>query len=221
MLVNQFIDRRFEPLNADNTIEDALNRMQELDIDRLPVVDHLAGKLIGEVTDTQLMEQPVPEAPISSVQLKEAAPVYEDQHIFEAIRHMLQQEVRMLPVVDQDMTYEGAICKKDVLEALSDLLNLAELGSILTIDMEQRDFTLSEIVHLIELEGAKILGIGVETPTATSQHFRVSVKLNIRDVDAVTSALHRYGYHVSTDSDHADENDLESRANALLHYLDI
>lgn len=222
MLVSKFIDRDFEPLRVDVSIEEALFRMEEMDVDCLPVVDRTTDKLSGEVSEALLKRLKDRQARIASVQLQEAVLVYEDQHIFEAIRQMLQHEVRLLPVVDKEMTYQGAICKKDILEALSSLLNLAELGSILTIEMEQRDFTLSEIVHLIELEGAKILGIGVETPTPDSQRFRVSVKLNVRDVEAVMAALRRYGYHVSGETEaYSEESDLEARANALLHYLDI
>lgn len=222
MLASRFINKKISPLRADDTITHAIDVMDEHDIGNLPVVNKTTEKLIGQIKRENLEAIEDKSAHISTVDLGEAIKVFERQHVFEAVRLMLKYEIRLLPVVDDDMTYKGVICKKEVLEALTRLLNLSELGSIITIEMERRDYTLSEIVQLIENEGVKILGIAVETPSAQDDRFKVSIKLNRQDIANVSSALRRYGYDIITET-HSDvlEIDYEARAGELLRYLDM
>lgn len=221
MLVKEVLHTTFDPLKSTDTVSDALNRMDELDVNTLPVVDDTTHKLVGQIAIKQL-KKGEDDATIADIELNEAVKVYSSQHIFEAVRLMLQYEMRLLPVVDKEWTLLGTVDKSTVLESLTKMLNLAEFGSIITIKLKERDFTISEIVHIIETEGAKILGITVETPGTGEEIFEVSVKLNVKDVSRVASALRRYGYTVVTDSsDEVYGMDIETRADELLKYLDM
>lgn len=221
MLVKEALHTTFDPLKSTDTVSDALNRMDELDVNTLPVVDDTTHKLVGQIAIMQLKKSE-DDATIADIELNEAVKVYSSQHIFEAVRLMLQYEMCLLPVVDKEWTLLGTVDKSTVLESLTKMLNLAEFGSIITIKLKERDFTISEIVHIIETEGAKILGITVETPGTGEEIFEVSVKLNVKDVSRVASALRRYGYTVVTDSsDEVYGMDIETRADELLKYLDM
>lgn len=221
MLARQALDTDITPLKADEQVSDAIERMQELGTNALPVVDDTTNKLIGLIHIDQLTENEELES-ISDVSLQEPVKVYESQHIFEAVRLMLQHELRVLAVVDKELTLKGMICKSEVLESLTKMLNLNEYGSVITIELGRRDFTLSEIVHIVETEGAKILGITVETPQAEQKTFEVSIKLNLKDVSRVAAALRRHEYTVMTDSgNEVYEMDMETRADELIKYLDM
>ena len=131
---------------------------------------------------------------------------------------MLQHELRLLPVVDEEWTFLGILTKEQVLESLSRMLNLAEFGSVITVEIERIDFSISEIVQIIETEGAKILGVTVET----EQKFEVSFKLNLKDVSRVVAGLRRYEYQVLAQSESTVfGEDLEHRADELLKYIDM
>jgi ACT domain-containing protein len=102
------------------------------------------------------------------------------------------------------------------------MLNLSEYGSIITIELGERDFMLSEIVNLIESEGGKILGLTVETPERADDTIRVSVKLSVKEINRIVATLRRYDYLVSTETrDETVDVDMRSRASELMHYLDI
>lgn len=224
MLSDQAINTAISPLTPEDTIEQALRKMEELDVNCLPVVATATGKLEGQVTRSQLLEAVEATADISSLELREAAKVFQSQHLFEAARLMLQYEMRLLPVVDDELTFLGIIQKQKVLESITRMMNLASFGSILTVELDQKDFTLSEIVHLIEVEGAKILGLAVETPEAEGDTFKVSVKINLEDATRVASALRRHDYSVVVTTEATNDLfgiDMESRAGELLKYLDM
>ena len=210
------------PLTGQDSIEEAKRLMMELDTGYLPVVDTTTRKLIGQVSLKGLNDLDGVEELISDVELEEAVKIYEVQHVFEAARLMLLYEMRFIPVVNNGLEFKGTVVKQKVLEALTDMLNLAEYGSVVTVELQQRDFSLSEIIHLIEVEGAKILGVTVETPNADNDMFEVSFKLNVQDVSRVAAALRRYSYNVSAESgSEVFGMDLENRADELIKYLDM
>lgn len=102
------------------------------------------------------------------------------------------------------------------------MLNITNAGSVITVEMGKQDFTLSELVHLIEVEGAKILGLTVEQPDNDESIVEVSLKLSHKDTSAVISSLQRHGYTTSTENRHdLMQVDLTSRADELIRYLDV
>lgn len=222
MLVNKSItEEKFQPLTADNTVEEARNRMAEQGFETFPVVDSTTHKLIGQITYKALSDADE-RAAISDVELEEAVKIYKGQHVFEGARLMLQYELGSLPLVDKEGTYMGIITKQEVLESLSRMLNLAQTGSVITIELDPVDFTISEIVQIIETEGAKILGITVESPDRSPKNFEVSFKLNLEEISHITSALKRYDYSIVVESENTVfGKDLEHRADELIKYIDM
>lgn len=223
MLTNKSIlDSDITPVRASDTVAEAIEKMDRLNVSKLPVTENTTQKLIGQLSLRSLREASDEDKPVSDYKLDEAIKVFEGQHIFEAVRLMLQYELNLLPVVDEEWTFLGFINKQQVLEMLSRMLNLAEFGSVITVQLDQRDFSISEVVHLIEVEGAKILGLTVETPEEEEQSFDVSIKLNLKDVSRVAAALRRYGYTVHTESSNeAFGRDLETKADELIKYIDM
>jgi CBS domain-containing protein len=223
MLVRSLIETNVPTLNQDSTLTKAWSVLHELDWDICPVIDQESGQIVGMVRQ-QIIEREAnqPSATLHDVMWEEPVVIYNRQHIFEAVRLMLQHEIRVLPVVNDEMEYEGVIQKSALLNALTEMLNLAEYGSIITIELGERDFTLSEIVNLIESEGGKILGLTVETPTGVQDNIRVSVKLNVKEISRIVATLRRYDYLVSTETrDETMDADMRTRASELMHYLDI
>ncbi len=195
--------------------------MKEEQVNALPVVDPTTQKLIGQINRDQLSRAENNQQ-VSDLQMDKAVKIFEGQHVFEGGRLMLQYELNLLPLVNKEATFLGVITKQQILEMISKMLNLEQKGSVLAIEIEPIDFSLSEIVQIIEAEGAKILGVAVESPDSNHQAFEVSVKLNLKDISRVTAALKRYGYSVITESESTVlENDLEHRADELLKYIDM
>lgn len=221
MLAKQALNTEIEPLYAQDTISEALRRMKALEVSILPVVDETTGKLTGQVS-IKLLQHSKEKEFIADLEMEKAVKIYGQQHIFEAARLMLQYEMRLLPVVDKEKSFIGYLGKTKVLESLTHMLNLSEIGSVITVELKQRDFTLAEIVHLIETEGAKILGITVETPEVHSGVYEVSIKLNLRDISRVAATLRRHEYTVLTDSSNEIYGvDVETRADELIKYMDM
>lgn len=222
MLAKDLLNTDFNPLEPSSTISAALAKMDAWQTSNIPIVEPTTKKNVGHILFEDISDITDEQKTISSLDFRQPVYAIENQHVFEVARQMLQHEVRLLPVVDSSETYLGVIEKKQVLEAFSTMLNIATTGSTITVQLQKADFTLSELVHLIETEGAKILGLTVEQPSDIGATIRISLKISHEDTSAVTSSLQRHGYTTTTENrNDLMQIDLSSRADELLRYLDV
>lgn len=221
LVTKKLITPTFIPLQGSDTVETVKKRMDEEKVYTLPVVDSTTFALIGQVTYTGLDEAD-PGSSIADIDLDEPVKIYRGQHIFEAARLLLQYERKMLPVVDDEWTLLGAIEKSKVLETLPQMLNVTEPGSVITVTLDRMDLSITEVVNIMETEGAKILGMTVEKSQQSDQSFALSFKLDLEDISRVAAALRRYDYVTATNSENEVFNqDLENRADELLKFIDM
>ena len=188
----------------------------------IPVIEPTTKKVIGQVTLDMLIDQPDESLSLSELNLHSPIYAFESQHLFEVARQMLSKEVRFIAVVDSSEAILGIIEKKDLLEAFSEMLNISTQGSVISIEVGEADYTLTELVNIIEAEGAKVLGLTVEHSRGEESGIHVSIKLNLEDTSAVVSSLKRHGYITTTENrDDLLQIDMSSRADELLRYLEL
>lgn len=222
MLVSQALDTTATVLRKDQPITGAIEQMERLKVTVLPVVDTETGKLAGQVTLGQMADAGKHLKIVGELTLREPVKIFRKQHLFNAIQLMLKYELSLLPVVNSEWIYQGIIHKKDILESLTHMLNITEFGSVITIELSPDDFTLSEIVQIIETEGGKVLGITVEAPDAKTDNYEISIKLNLKDVSRIASSLRRHDYTIITEVEGDSARiDLETRADELIKYLEV
>lgn len=221
MIIKEILNTKIAPLELDDTIAFALTKMDLMRTDKFGVVDS-DKKLTGMVSISALLEKGNESLKLSELELTSPLYVPADQHLFEAARRMLTHELYIMPVVDQNWKFLGVVNKNDVIKALSEVFNIATYGSVITIELPQNDFTLTNIIRIIETEGAKILGIAVQQPKADNPSYSVSIKLNWEDSSVVSAALRRFGYLITSEaSSEALEHNFADRADELIRYLDI
>lgn len=217
----RLITSKFDPLTGSDKVKAVKERMETENIQTLPVVDTTTHVLIGQIHYSDLLGAEANQS-IADMELHEPVKVYRGQHLFEAARLILQYERKVLPVIDREWTLLGVIEREQILDLIPQMLNLTESGSVITLTLAPIDFSISEMVNIIESESAKILGMTVEKPHQEEQKYEVSFKLDVQDVSRVAAALRRYDYVVSTNSENEIfSQDLENRADELLKYIDM
>lgn len=210
------------PLRAMDTASEALLRMAEGGYAVLPVVDVTTGRYLGLVSREAARLHEATDDSVLAFRDHLSLSAGVSQHIFDAARLMEKHGVRMLPILDEQGKYLGVVEKNRLYEQIVHIVNLAEYGSLLTVHFRERDFTLSQLVRIIEAEDALILGLSVEAPTASNPFYMVCVKLNRHDPSQVVSALRRNNFVVDACSiDLEQDKRYEERADELLHYLNL
>lgn len=222
MIAKNLLNTAFTPLQSSDKISAALAKMDAWQSSDIPVIEPSTRKIVGSIQFEDIADHCDETQVLVDVQWKPPVYTFQYQHIFEVARKMLLHDIRLLAVIDENETYLGIIEKRSVLEALSAMLNISASGSVITVYMQKADFTLARLVHLIETEDAKILGLTVEQPDSDESLMQISIKLNLVDSSTVTSSLNRHGY-VTTSVNRQDllQVDLTSRANELIRYLDL
>jgi acetoin utilization protein AcuB len=222
MIIEPFINREFRPLSPADTVAKAIARMDAWQTATLPVVEPATGKLIGSVTLEQLTDVEDDQAPVSRLQLEQSLIIHPKHHVFEATRLLLMYETRVITVVDGSQTYIGILEKEKMLEVITGYLNITEQGSVITVEIASQDYTIAELVNLIEAEDARILGIAVSAPKSNTDPFLVSFKLSVRETSGISQSLRRHGYNILSES-HSDlfHFDISDRADELMRYLDV
>jgi len=103
-------------LNADNTVQDALNIMAEYSIGGIPVVDH-ENTLVGIVTNRDLRFERNYKKKVSVAMTSENLITTTEFTDFEKAADILQQhKIEKLPVVDANYKLVGLITYKDIIK---------------------------------------------------------------------------------------------------------
>lgn len=222
MLAGEALNTEIGLLSPQDSLSEALRMMNDLKVDKLPVIDPSVNEVIGQINKKELNDEFLADRLVSSIEMEKPVVISNNQHLFRAVRLILQHELCLLPVVDEQSVFLGTIQKKQLFELLVHMLNLTGGGSVITVELSRYNFTLSEIVQLIETEDGKILGITVEAPDAEHEDYEISIKLNLQDVSRIPAALRRYGYTILTETKNKSQNiDLAMRAGEFLQYLDM
>jgi acetoin utilization protein AcuB len=222
MLVQEAVSQDIRPLRAIDTAQEALAAMARYGLSALPVVDQTTKKFIGVVSRASAEKDHLAVSSVLALREEQLVVAGPDQNLFDVVRLMEKHNLVILPVIDADRNYLGVVERSELNERIVRLMNFTEYGSLITIHFEERDFTLSKPVRIIEAEGGLILGMSVESPKSRHPFYVVSIKLNLTDPGRIMASLKRHDYIVDQhSSDDQEDRRYEQRADELMHYLNI
>ncbi|NLZ38162.1 MAG: CBS domain-containing protein [Firmicutes bacterium] len=169
MLVKDRMSVNVLTITSDTTVPDALAKMEEQGIRRLPVVDN--DRLVGIVTLLDLVRaSPSPatslsvwelnyllaKLPVKDVMAKKVYSVTPDTTIDEAAALMREHRIGGLPVVE-DGRVVGMITETDIFTAFLEMLGVHRGGLRITLEIKERHGALAEVARLFSDYGVNIV----------------------------------------------------------------
>ncbi len=221
MLATSFINADITALRPSDTVATALNWMAELKSFQLPVVEN--RKLLGILSEVNLLAVADEKTTLKQLRLdKQDVFVYETQRLYEFLHYFRVYDLHIIPVVNQAGHYQGVISEADIMLYFAEAFS-TELGGIIMLSMDYRDYSLSEISRLVESNNARIIGSLVEVDSENNNRLFLTLKLNTSDIRYVVATLERFGYKMIAQLQWQDEAvSIESeRLNSLMRYLDV
>ncbi len=217
MLANQLITQHYPTVEPDDKISLALQLVDDFDILHIPVVDE--NKYLGIISKDDLLDandnSPI-KAVIDSMLQKS---VKSSEHFLSALKLASQNNLSMVPVVNNDLEWLGAIPSADLLKACSQFTGAEEPGAVIVLEMERKSYSFGEISRLVETNDAYITQFNTFFENETG-FLIVTIKINKVEVSDILSTFQRYEYSVRYFiGEEQYENELRSNYDHLMSYL--
>ncbi len=199
----------------------ALNLMDLYRVSHIPVVDD--SEYLGLVSDKLIFDLNILEEPIGKELDKlDTSHAHKNQHIFEVAMVMYKLKISVLPVLNDDHNYLGAITLYDLARRFAHLFSLQEIGGVIVLEMNVNDYSLVEICRIVENNGSKVLSSFIDRKPGTS-NMDVILKLDSEELSSVIEAFTRFGYNVKdVFLDNSMINDLyDDRYDQFMKYMNI
>jgi acetoin utilization protein AcuB len=219
MIAKNLTSDTIVPLRTSDTGEEALGIMNDFYIRHLPIVND--KQLLGLISEDDILNHDAEEAVGSYVLSLSRVRVKETDHIYEILRLLADYNLSVVPVVDEGENYAGLVTMENVLLHLSRIASFSEPGSILVLDINKRDYALSEISRIVESEGASILSSFI-TSGSDSPIMEVTIKINRQNIQSIIATFERFKYIIKASFNEEQYIDsLQERFDALMSYLNV
>ncbi len=219
MIAQKLISNNFAPLKTSDTGEEALTMMHVYHLKHLPIVNNT--QLLGTIAEDNIMQHNLEEA-IGSYSLSLShAYVKDTDHVFEIMSKLSENKLSIIPVIDEKENYLGLITLDDLIQFYANSFSFKERGSIVVLEIEKNQYSLSEISNIVESENAVIL-TSFLTQEENTNLVSVTIKVNLQEISGILKALERYEYRIKasfTESEYFD--DLRERYDLLMTYLNV
>ncbi len=219
MIAKELISNDILPLNLNDTCAQAMSMMSVYRVKDLPVVED--NNLLGMVSEDSVSTVD-PDTLIADTHLNKSYIYIEmTDHIFEVLSRLAQNNITVVPVVDNEEKFLGIISQEDLIKYYANTFSFKEPGSIIVIETTKNGYILSEVARVVELENAVIISSFI-TSSEDTENILLTIKVNQQEISNIVSALERYDYKVSAsfvEDEYAD--DLKDRYDLLMNYLNV
>jgi acetoin utilization protein AcuB len=221
MLARNLISEVVPALKTSDTGEQALTWMEVFRVKHLPIVNH--HQFLGLISDQDIYDLNDIAEPIGNHELSLQRPYVEDkQHIYEVIEVLSRLKLSLVPVLNAESNYLGVITQEDLTREFANLLAMQHPGGIIVLEMNENDYSLTEISNIVESNNAKILSLYISNLPGSSR-LSITMKLNTSDITSILTTFDRYNYSVSASYMSAPDMDdfYQDRFDEFLNYLNF
>lgn len=220
MLNKDLISSSIPPLSLTDTVYQALHLMTDHHLSQLPVIAE--DKYLGLVTEDQLLNAANEEDTLENLQREfSRLSVNANLHFSEAVKMINEFSLNVLPVIDNEDLWVGAIAVPDLLKYVGKMYGMDEPGGIIVLELEKREFSFSEISKLVETNDASITQLNTQFDTNLGLLY-VTLKINKFEISDIVATFQRYDYSVKYYfGEELYENELKSNYDHLMNYLNI
>ena len=218
MIASELISYDIPPLKLSDTGVKALDWMEEFKTSELPVVD--GNNYMGLISESEVLDRNNIDDSFKSYNHPFNKPfAHENQHLFEVISLIVQNDIDLLPVVDENEQYLGLITATKIVQYLSKIASVSNAGSILTLEINVNDYSLAEISKMVESDDAKILASFI-TSHPDSKKLEVTLKINKTEISRILHTFERFNYTVLASYNESEyHKDLHDRYDEFMRFL--
>jgi acetoin utilization protein AcuB len=215
----QLISSSLPVLSLSDTVYHAQQLMADYHLMQLPVTNH--ETYMGLISEDDLLNSQDDQTLEHLEPLFLKLSVKASSHFVEAVQLCNSYGLSVIPVVEKEMEWAGAISASDLLKYLGRMTGTDEPGGIIVLELEKANFSFSEICKLVETNDAQITQLNTFFDTQL-QLLYVTIKLNRFEVSDIVATFQRYEYTVKYYfGEELYENELRINYDHLMNYLNM
>jgi len=222
MQAKELISDIFPAINVNDIGEKALVRMDFFKTSHMPLID-IEGNYFGLISENEIYDFNLLQKKISSFKKVLVRPyVLDNQHIYDVVNLFSNLNISILPVLNSKEKYIGSICFSELIKHLKIFFGEDNIGTIFSIELGVRDYSVIQIAKIIEENNAKILSLFTSSKK-DSLKLELTIKINTTDFTSIRQSLERHNYTIKSSFSKNDKiNDLlDERYEEFMNYLNI
>lgn len=216
--ISEYITNDFKPLDSKELVSDAQDFFAEEAFSHFPIVEDSVyiGCLSAEDIHTFDIDKT-----LSQYRYAMEGFFGRDNMLWlDALELFARNHTNILPVLDETNRYLGYCELTDIIKLFNDTPFLKEPGGIIIVEKGLTDYSMSQIVQIVESNNSKVLGVMLSETTADM--VQILVKVSMGALNEIIQSFRRYNYEVVSEH-HEDAyiNSLKERSDYLDKYLNI
>ena len=218
MQAYRLISSTIQGIHPDEDGNRALELMDLYRVNHLAVVKN--NFYLGVISDKEIMNWSSKAEYIEEHLPNLVSPhVLHSQHLFDIIEVLEKNNLSVVPVLDNEQQYQGVITNRKLLYTIANSAAIQSIGGVIVLQMNNNDYSMTEIANIIESNDTKILSSYVISKKDSTK-MELTIKLNKTDITAIIKDLERYEYNVKASYKEEDPNtDFVERYEQLMRFL--
>ncbi len=126
----------------------------------------------------------------------------------------------VVPVLDENNAYVGYYEIPEIIKMFNETPFLKEPGGVLIVEKNIREYSMSQVVQIVESNNGKVLGVFISDASVDS--VQITIKTTLGGMNEIIQTFRRYNYNII--SEHQEDTYLEGlkeRSDYLDKYLNM
>jgi len=216
--ITNYITNDFKAIDSKDTIASVQEFFDELNFSHFPVVEE--GIYIGSIASEDIETFDGAKKVFDYRYSLEGFFARNSMIWLDVLEVFAKNNTNLIPVLDETNKYLGYYEITDILKFFHETPFLQEAGGIIVIKKRILEYSMGEIIQIIESNNGKILGIFISK--ADTENTEVTIKISLGVMNEIIQSFRRYNYEII--SEHFEDNyinTLKERSDYLDKYLNI
>jgi Mg/Co/Ni transporter MgtE len=216
--ITDYISNDFKAIDSADTVEEVRYFFEAVPFSHFPVVEEsiYIGCIACEDVETFDMQKPIYHYRYAM----EGFFARTNMMWLDVLEVFAKNQTNLVPVLDENNAYVGYYEIPDIMKVFNETPFLQEPGGVIIIEKPIKDYSISQVVQIVESNNSKVLGLFLSQATTTS--VQVTVKITLGAMNEIIQTFRRYNYEII--SEHQEDNYLNSlkeRSDYLDKYLNL
>jgi len=216
--ITDYINRDYKAIDSGETIAEVQDFFAELGFSHFPVTEN--GIYIGSISSEDAETFEFNKNLTDYRYVLEGFFARTNMIWIDVMEIFARYHTNVIPVLDENNAYVGYYEITDIIKFFNETPFLKEQGGIIIVEKGLLDYSMGQIVQIVESNNGKILGTFISQTTATT--IQVTIKVSLGSLNDIIQTFRRYDYEII--SEHHDDNymnNLKERSDYLDKYLNI